>query len=358
MTKYVNYITELRNQQAFSIKELALATGIDPAVLSKIEGDKRQLPEKQIPVVAKALNISMAQLKKEWYADKIAKLLYGDLELSHEVLVAAEDRIEYLKTKRSKYPPILSNRMIERLREIDRLKMTWSSKKPLNRGQLAKMKEYFTTNYTHDSNRIEGNTLTLRETGLVLNQGITISGKSVTEHLEAINHAEAVDLIYELIQQKEDFNARVLLNIHGLILRGIDRKNAGIYRNMNVRISGSEHIPPQHYQLMSLMESYFMFYQNSKLELHPVILAAEMHERLVSIHPFVDGNGRTARLIMNLILLRYGYTLVSLKGDENSRMTYYDALEKKQIDNDSQAFHSLIAESVKTSLEEHLKWIE
>lgn len=358
MTNNIHYLHRLRKEQGLSIKDLAIATSIDQSALSKIEGGKRQLPEKQLETVAEALRISLSILKKEWYADKIVNLLYDDIGLSKEILMVAEDRIAYLKKTRSNYPPELSDDLVVQLAEIDRLKKRWTNCKALNEGQLLKMKSYFRTSYTHDSNKIEGNTLTLKETELVVNQGITISGKSVTEHLEAVNHSEAVELIYDLIQSREDLSARMVLQLHGLILRGIDRHNAGIYRRSNVRISGSSHVPPPHYKLIELMESYYTFYENSKSKLHPVILAAEIHERLVSIHPFIDGNGRTSRLVMNLILLRYGYTLVSLKGDDKSRLAYYDALEQKQVDNDSTSFYQLIVRAVKESLLEHLEWTE
>lgn len=181
--------------------------------------------------------------------------------------------------------------------------------------QLEKLKEYFCVRYTFDSNRIEGNTLTLQETHLVINEGITIGGKSVREHLEAINHADAIEWLHGLVLGQEEVNRRNLLDLHRLILRSIDMENAGRYRQVPVRISGSEHIPPEPYLLEKMMEDFFLYYEKLRKILHPIILATEIHERLVSIHPFIDGNGRTARLLMNFILMRSGYTVVILKGD-------------------------------------------
>ncbi len=215
--------------------------------------------------------------------------------------------------------------------------------------------EALQTEFLYESNRIEGNTLTLRETQLVINEGITISGKSMREHLEAINHKEAILFVDDIVQKKIDFKESILKQIHALVLYGIDRENAGTYRKLPVLIAGSNHIPPQPYLLQNLMDDYFRFYEENKTTLHPVVLCAEMHERLVSIHPFIDGNGRTARLVMNLILLQHGLPLAIIGGDYESRMAYYDALEKVQIDASKKDFIELIAQKVKSSLIRYIK---
>lgn len=218
----------------------------------------------------------------------------------------------------------------------------------------ATIKEALKVEFLYESNRIEGNTLTLRETQLVINEGMTISGKSMREHLEAINHKEAILFIEDLVTQKMELSEYVLKQIHGIVLYGIDRENAGVYRKLPVAIAGSKHLPPQPYLLQDLMEDYFRFYELHRNDLHPVILAAEMHERLVSIHPFIDRNGRTSRLIMNLILLQHGFPLAIIGGDYESRMAYYDALEKVQTEDDKQSFILLIAEKVLSGLDRYI----
>jgi Fic family protein len=218
----------------------------------------------------------------------------------------------------------------------------------------ATIKEALEVEFLYESNRIEGNTLTLRETQLVINEGMTISGKSMREHLEAINHKEAILFIDDLVYQKADLSEYILKQIHGIVLYGIDRENAGVYRKLPVAIAGSKHLPPQPYLLQDLMEDYFRFYNQEKDNLHPVVLAAEMHERLVTIHPFIDGNGRTSRLIMNLILLQYGFPLAIIGGDYDSRMAYYDALEKVQTESNKEDFILLIAEKVLFALERYI----
>jgi len=208
------------------------------------------------------------------------------------------------------------------------------------------VQEALNVEYTYDSNRIEGNTLTLRETDLVIHKGLTISGKPLAEHLEAINHYEAVEMIRDLAQKKTPLSHSSLLTLHALILRGIDKDNAGCYRRVPVMITGSQHTPPQPWLLDKLMEDYFIFYDEYQTKLHPVQFAAECHERLVTIHPFIDGNGRTARLVMNLILLQYGFPIAIIQGDTDARLAYYAALEKCNLEKNKNDFHALIAQTV------------
>jgi Fic family protein len=256
--------------------------------------------------------------------------------------------------KRNKTIELPSN-LVQKLEQLTQLQEQWKQSKPLDALQLQKLKSYFNLAYTYESNRIEGNTLSLQETNLVINEGITVGGKTLQEHLEAINHQEAIHFIEELLFTAQPFNQSILLQLHRLILMGIDTKNAGTYRKVEVRISGSKHIPPNALQVAALMEGYFEFYELNKRTLHPVILAAEMHERLVSIHPFIDGNGRTARLVMNLILLQNGYTLVNIKGNLKNRLKYYQALEQVQLNHEHTEFFKLILSSAEKSLLQHLE---
>lgn len=233
------------------------------------------------------------------------------------------------------------------LQELDKLKTELNNIHSLDND---KIREALAIEYTYESNRIEGNTLTLQETQLVIEKGLTIGGKSLQEHLEAINHKEAIDFVTELVRDKVVLNEYILKQIHGIILKSIDKANAGIYRKVPVLISGSTHTPPQLYIFQKLMEDYFIFYDENKDTLHPVVLAAEMHERLVTIHPFIDGNGRTSRLIMNLILLQHGYAIANIRGDVESCLKYYNALEQSRNDNKT-VFIELVAEAVKQTTE-------
>lgn len=239
--------------------------------------------------------------------------------------------------------------------DLDHLKRQLDAVRHLDNDRIRQALEL---EYTYESNRIEGNTLTLRETDLVINEGLTIGGKPLKDHLEAINHRDALDYVRDIVQQRLDFSQRVLLDLHSLILRGIDRDNAGRYRSVPVLIRGSQHLPPQPYLVPVQMEALFRWYEAEAATLHPVVLAAELHERIVMIHPFIDGNGRTARLVMNLTLLRHGFPLAILKGDADSRLIYYNVLETAQTTGDKADFIRLVIDTVRTTLERLLNLMQ
>ncbi len=242
----------------------------------------------------------------------------------------------------------MNSRIEYLLTQIDALKQKLDASRPLLNETIL---QAIDIEYTYNSNRIEGNTLTLRETDIVINKGLTIGGKSMREHLEAVNHYEAIALIKEFVTADNMLNENIIKDIHSLVLRGIDRKNAGKYRNVPVAISGSRHEPPQPWQVPKLMEDLNFWIQEEAENLHPVIFAAEIHERIATIHPFIDGNGRTARLLMNLVLLQNDYTIASISGDTESRLAYYNALEKCNLNQDKTDFMVLITEYVYDSME-------
>ena len=239
--------------------------------------------------------------------------------------------------------------------EIDQLKNELDKYRNLFQGKVSKA---FDIEYTHESNKIEGNTLTLQETAIVIEKGLTIGGKTLNEHLEAINHAHAVDYIKDLAKSLEPITERDILQIHALILQGIDKDNAGRYRSVPVMILGSEHMPPQPFLLQKEMEEMMRFYNENREAMPPVQLASEMHQRLVYIHPFTDGNGRTSRLLMNLILLKHGYPIAILKGDAENRLKYYTALETASIEKDLTPFKNLIAEVVTQTLKKIISTVK
>lgn len=241
------------------------------------------------------------------------------------------------------------------LHECDTLKARLSRMRPLPAEALGKIDEALAIEYTYESNRIEGNTLTLQETELVVNEGVTIAGKSMREHLEAINHAEAIDYIRDFARNDIEISERTIKEIHSLILHGIDRDNAGRYRTVPVMISGSRHLPPQPYLIGKQMEDFMVKFQEMEArKSHPVLIAAYLHDELVRVHPFIDGNGRTARLLMNLYLLRNGYTIVNLKGSNEAKISYYKALEVSHMDKEPEKFQKVVIEAETISLRHYL----
>lgn len=222
--------------------------------------------------------------------------------------------------------------------EVDKLKKELDSKRPIPKATLKSLKETINLEWTYNSNGIEGNTLTLRETQIVL-EGITVGGKSIKEHLEAINHEKAILYLDELVKDKQPITEWNIKNIHQLILKEIDGENAGKYRGENVTIKGATHIPPDYTILPELMEKLIVNYKTWD-KYHPIIQAALLHGELVKIHPFVDGNGRTSRLIMNLDLMNHGYNPVIIKKEK--RLEYYNALDKAHTTGDYTGFIKLI----------------
>lgn len=249
----------------------------------------------------------------------------------------------------------MNGEMKQLLNEVDALKVQLSTLRPLPEEVLKKVQNALDIEYTYESNRIEGNTLTLQETALIVNEGVTISGKSMREHLEAINHSEAIDYIKDIAKKDIEISERTTKEIHALILHGIDRENAGKYRTVPVMISGSTHMPPQPYLIKKQIEDFILCFRQMEIEkVHPVLIAAYLHDELVRIHPFIDGNGRTSRLLMNLYLLRNGYTLITLKGSNEDKISYYKALETSHTDNKPEIFQKLVIEAEIASLQRYL----
>jgi Fic family protein len=342
-------------QKGIKIIDLAHSLKLDPSFLSRAFSGQRKLQAVQIKKLAILIDMPLEELQAHFLALEVQKILQPYPKLVNKVFTLTEERIAYLSGKQRNQKVQLPPKLEALLVTLSELQQQWQAQKPLESSQLQKLQSYFNLAYTYESNRIEGNTLSLQETNLVVNEGITIGGKTLQEHLEAINHQEAIHFIEQLVVNLQTFNKSVLLQLHQLILMGIDTKNAGVFRTVEVRISGSKHLPPSPLLLNDLMEGYFEFHELNKRTMHPVLLAAEMHERLVTIHPFIDGNGRTARLVMNLVLLQNGYTLVNIKGNLKNRLKYYQALEQVQLNHEHTEFYKLILSSAEKSLLQHLE---
>jgi len=225
--------------------------------------------------------------------------------------------------------------------------------RPLPEALVRNLEDWFRVELTYTSNAIEGNTLTRRETALVVEKGLTVGGKSLIEHLEATNHAQALDWMKEQVTGKRaSLTEKDILHIHDIILKGIDDAGAGHYRAVPVRISGSRVVLPNALKVPDLMEDFVKWLDGHEA-LHPVELAAEAHYRLVTIHPFVDGNGRTARLLMNMILLMRGYPAAIIR--KRDRLAYISSLEKAQLGGSKEDYLKIITRAVGRSLDIYLK---
>ncbi|MCM3273160.1 Fic family protein [Paenibacillus elgii] len=237
---------------------------------------------------------------------------------------------------------------------IDEKKRQLDQKRPLPTHTLRSIREHLIVNWTYHSNAIEGNTLTLSETKVAL-EGITIGGKTIKEHLEVINHKEAILYVEDIVRRQEPLSEWQIKSIHRLILKGIQDDFAGIYRKENVLISGAKHIPPDALQVPLVMEQFIQWYDSEGEQLHPVAKAAMVHSDFVKIRPFIDGNGRTARLLLNFELMKNGYPPIVV--EKENRLAYYSALDDAHTTGDNTRFIGLVSDILSRTFDLYLKLV-
>lgn len=232
------------------------------------------------------------------------------------------------------------------LERLDKKKSKIDALRPLPSVVIRGITESLTLEWTHHSTAIEGNSLTLQETKVVLEEGMTIKGKSLREHFEIINHNDAIDYIIELAKVDYKINERDILKTHELVLDKIQKEWAGRFRTSGVRIGAANFVPPNALKVYDYVHELIDWVNNDN-NLHPIVRAMVFHHRFVYIHPFFDGNGRTVRLLFNLLLMKDGYPpAIILKND---RKKYYDALNKANLGDYSKLL-MLIIQSAERSL--------
>ncbi|WP_368182571.1 Fic family protein [Anaerotruncus rubiinfantis] len=234
------------------------------------------------------------------------------------------------------------------LEMIDHKKVELDTRRPLTEGELSRLKEEFTVEYTYNSNAIEGNTLTLRETDMVL-RGLTISQKPLKDHLEAVGHRDAFDFICDLVKEQAPIQESVIKQIHYLVLAD-KRDDRGVYRRVPVRIMGARHEPVQPYLIQPRMEQLLLDFAQSKEHIIPRL--ARFHIEFEGIHPFIDGNGRTGRLLVNLELMKAGFPPIDIKFTD--RLAYYNAFDAFFEKHDLSAMENLFAGYLNERLEMYL----
>ena len=237
---------------------------------------------------------------------------------------------------------------------IETRKSELARRRPLTQGELSRLREEFLVEYTYNSNAIEGNTLTLRETAIVLS-GMTIDKKPLKEHLEVVGHRDAFLFVEQLVKEKTAYSESIIKQIHSLVL--MDRlEDRGVYRRIPVTIMGAEYEPPQPYLIASKMEELVRKYAGNKKNMHIIERVARFHLEFESIHPFIDGNGRTGRLLLNLGLMQNGYPPIDMKFTD--RRKYYDAFDSYHRNNDAGPMIKLVAGYVEERLNLFLKITE
>ena len=240
------------------------------------------------------------------------------------------------------------------LKKIDTLKARIDGHRPLDAHMLKQVREYFRIGMTYSSNALEGNSLTETETKIVIEDGISIGGKPVKDHLEALGHSEAYDLLFRLAKHQDITEANIK-KLHRLFYYRIDAKQAGKYRKRKVIITGTVFIPPSPERIPDLMRSFIAEIPETRAKRHPVEYAAILHKELVTIHPFIDGNGRAARLLMNLALLQAGYPVAIIP--PILRRDYLNTLDKTHWENNG-PFLKFIAGICYESTKEYLRLLE
>ena len=235
---------------------------------------------------------------------------------------------------------------------IDKKKKELDTKRPLTEGEVIRLNEEFIVEYTYNSNAIEGNSLTLRETDLVL-RGLTIDKKPLKDHMEAVGHKEAFDYVRELVKDNIPLSENIIKKIHFLVLA--DKKDdRGVYRRVPVRIMGAAHEPVQPYLIQPKMEQLLIDFKNSNE--HIVTKLARFHIEFEAIHPFIDGNGRTGRLLVNLELMKAGYPPIDIKYMD--RLAYYNAFDEYHVKHNLSAMEKLFAKYINERLDEYLKILQ
>lgn len=243
-------------------------------------------------------------------------------------------------------------KLAETLEKINQLLSKIASRRPLSQGELEALRKALAVEFTYNSNAIEGSTLTRGETKLVIEDGLTVAGKTIREINETLNHKQLFECLYTAVDQRSRINADLVLQIHKFVLKNIDDENAGKYRKIQVYISGDEKEPPVPEQINQKMQDLFTWFEENNDKLHPAELAAEFHYRFVKIHPFVDGNGRTIRILMNIILMQKEFPLVIIPNVR--RAEYISSLNSAAP---KAQFLAFFADVVHENLKDYLRMI-
>lgn len=298
--------------------------------------------------------VSSSEIAAKWnVTDRRVRMLCAEGKVQGAFLVGKTWHIpeNAEKPKRANAKP---ETLKSKIKKVDNLKTQFDNLRPLTSGEVKRLNEEFIVDYTYNSNAIEGNTLTLNETSMVL-QGITIDQKPLKEHMEAIGHKDAFNYISDLIKEKPKLTESIIKQIHSFVLVN-EPQDKGVYRKIPVKIMGSSHTPTQPYLIAEQMESLisnFKKWQKNKSVIEQVAL---LHLNFETIHPFIDGNGRTGRLLNNFILMQNGYPPINIKFTDRKR--YYECFEDFHKTNTPDAMIQLICELLENRLTEYIKIFE
>jgi len=306
-----------REQKGFKTREVAQILAIDQALISKFESGTRKPTREQISKLSQLLEIDYETLMVTWLKEKILYEI-GNEEFALKALLLVEQEIQ---NNKKEINSVIISSVQTVLDEIEILKNKIQS---FNHFELRQISKTLELEFIFKSIHLNGNSLTLEETKSVINDGMSITGKSMQNHLEAINLQETVLYIKDLSQKKISLNEKDFLSIHNLIFKGIESENSGKYK--------------QDLLIKREMNLFFNWFESNKNNLHPIILACETHLKIVEISPFENGNLQMAGLMLNWILLENNYVYASIEGDQNSINEYLSILNETQTENDKSIF--------------------
>ncbi|UUC45358.1 Fic family protein [Flavobacterium cerinum] len=336
-----------REQKGLKTREVAQMLHIDQALISKFENGQRKPTRDQLTKLATLLEIDFDTLLISWLKEKIIYEI-GQDEFALKAIQLAEEEIKRNAFKKT-YPISAALQLL--LNEIDNLKEKVTRFRSF---ETEAIKQTIALDYIFNSNQLDGNTFSLEETIAVIQKGETIAGKSMREHLEAINHIEALRYLETLYSKSGFISEKEIFTLHNLSVRGITPEESGKYRTTDTVQNETSYNLPRFNTIPKLMADTFLWYETNKIKLHPVILAGEILAQLQQIQPFAFGNNKVARMIMNFILLQQGYLSANIKGDMASRMRLEHALNEAQTSQSKELLLLQIAEAEKKSLERYL----
>ena len=348
MTQIASLFKAQRIAKKLKLAEAAAILNLDNAILSKIERGERLATRKQLKdfILFYALDEKNATI--HWLSEKILYEL-ADEQYALEALYAAEESLK-ANTDSAQKPEEDTKEWQAYIEKIDHLKAKCISKKTIENDVWQTIHQQQKIQNTFESNRMAGYDFSLEETQQIIENGMTISGKSMQAHMAVMNHFDALEFLENAVNNNVAFTDQFLKEIHYTLLKGINRNEAGHYRKLSKDKIARFVKPPEPNVIAKKIEEIVTEYNQSKMHLHPILLAANVHEKLFAIQAFSEANGRVARLVMNFILLQNNYEIIAIKSDYTAKKEYHTALEIAQNRQVYKGLHVLISQYVAESL--------
>lgn len=346
-----NILRAARENKGIKTRELSKMVQVDQALISKFESGSRRPTKDQLLKLASTLDIELNPLLISWLKEKILHEISNE-EFALEALKEAQEELTIKLAKESKS---INDLFENDLQLIEELKIVAHQ---LGVANNIKLQDNFIISYVFESNSLDGNSISKIETELILNEGQSIVGKSMHEHLAVINHQEALRYTHKIAQSKELLTVATIIEIHQLLFRGINPKEAGTFRTTAISIKDDLFSPPKPESIEADLESLMLWLNENKNHLHPVLLAAAFKIKFVCLQSFKQGTAKIARLLTNLILLHNDLTPIIYKSDSDSKKTYLIALMASIQDQNNSSFTTFLLQQEKESLNYNISFVK